>query len=620
MTDLPGRSSSEPPDAADYSDGAEQRITSILRKARDRSDGSDELAQVIVDWETRYHLSPLRANLLRPLNIRSGLRVLEVGCGTGVLSRWLGEQGASVTALEPVSLRAEAARLRCEGLDNVTTRECTVDELDADEEFDLVIVVGVLEHVAGQSDQPNVAAARFLQHCVSHLSPDGAIALAIENQLGMKYLLGYSEDHRGLPWIGVEGYPTPGAQTWSRAGLRSMLAAQGLSDQRWLYPFPDYKLPTTVLSEQLYDTSGADSLIDGFVRVPASEDAGQATFVCDARSAHRVLLSAGLGPDVANSFLVVASRSPSAVEGFVGDHLAWLFGSHRLRQWRRGRVVERKGGNAVIRPVPGSDREASFAWLSQTTPEEVPVWDGRTMDDLLSEHLDRGNLAGVQSLLKLWRTSLVQSDSGSSGSSHPFRPIPGEIALAANQLDVSLSNFIVDDSLVHNIDMEWIADGPISENLAVWRALWYFASGHVAASRSTPWGPVIPVDLLCCQLASVAGLTATVNDLDRMRSAEANLQQLVVGADPYDQVAGMAAIGRMTPIDAAARSTPVNELHATLNANAAVIRSLQEELEDARRVESILLGDIQRLLQAVRVERSTVDELHARLVDSKAKN
>jgi len=92
----------------DYADGAEDRLLEILGQADDLSSLSDELAAQINDWPTRYHLARERSNLLRPLQIAAGLRVLEIGAGTGAISRYLGETGASVVALEGSLPRARA--------------------------------------------------------------------------------------------------------------------------------------------------------------------------------------------------------------------------------------------------------------------------------------------------------------------------------------------------------------------------------------------------------------------------------------------------------------------------------------------------------------------------------
>ena len=59
-----------------WRDGAETRLESILRTTTDLSTASDDLAGQIDDWPTRYHLDRRRTNLLRPLHLGPGVRVL----------------------------------------------------------------------------------------------------------------------------------------------------------------------------------------------------------------------------------------------------------------------------------------------------------------------------------------------------------------------------------------------------------------------------------------------------------------------------------------------------------------------------------------------------------------
>src|SRR5688500_15462319 len=102
-----------------YLDGGEEAMRQVLEGPIDRTTGSDELAARINDWPSRYHLSRLRANLLRPLRLGPGARLLGVGAGTGPVARDAGEQGAEVGALEGSLPRARVAASRCEGLDRV---------------------------------------------------------------------------------------------------------------------------------------------------------------------------------------------------------------------------------------------------------------------------------------------------------------------------------------------------------------------------------------------------------------------------------------------------------------------------------------------------------------------
>ena len=117
-----------------YTDGAdvEARILSIVQAAKDRSTFSEELISGITDWPSEYHLSRSRHVLIRPLGIQRGDTVLELGCGCGAITRYLGEIGAKVTAVEGSVSRARIAAARCIDLDNVRV---VVDDLQCVEKI-----------------------------------------------------------------------------------------------------------------------------------------------------------------------------------------------------------------------------------------------------------------------------------------------------------------------------------------------------------------------------------------------------------------------------------------------------------------------------------------------------
>lgn len=239
-----------------YSDGAssERALHGILSNASDLSSDSSELQASICDWPTEYHLSVSRTNLLRSLDLTGVKRILELGCGCGSITRFLGEQtGVEVDAVEGSHVRSALARLRCTGLDNVQISNANFNDIELPEaEYDLVLFVGVTEYAGrfskAASDQEalNALLAMGKRAC----KKNGAVLVAIENRLGMKYALGACEDHYGLPFVGLDDYPqATGIRTYSKAEWLGHIAAVGFSQYRLMLPFPDYKIPTTVLRD-----------------------------------------------------------------------------------------------------------------------------------------------------------------------------------------------------------------------------------------------------------------------------------------------------------------------------------------------------------------------------------
>jgi len=564
-----------------YRDGSEERILEVLTAASDRSSDSDELAAAITDWPSRYHLSRQRASLLRPLRLGPGLRILEIGAGTGVLSRYLAETGAQVVALEGSVERARAAAVRCAGLDNIEVVCGSLASYDDPLGFDLVCIVGVLEYSA--SGAGGSATHRdFLARAAELRRADGALLVAIENQIGVKYLLGYREDHLGLPWIGVEGYPgSHGIRTFTRRDLEAMLVAAGMPAQTWLYPFPDYKLPSVVLSDALYDLAEAPKLVDQLVRHPVRDDGTARTLLCDDRRAHRVMLEAGLGRDIANSFLVIAA-APGRVPSFLPDRtvLAWRLGDDRRRRWRRHLELRVADAGLTIRtPVSAApvvpQREA---WLSHDPTTESRYVMGQTTEELVLEACDQQDAGALTAALEAWRRFLDdRADTGSNGGSdpHPFRPSAGGPRLPPEYLDVALSNFVVEDDGLHFIDREWQARGGVARDLVMTRALWLFSQYVIRTGATHPWPDATTVDELATRLGELCGLDVRPQILERMRAAEVELQHIVTGVDPGRLAEDLEWISR--------QSRNSLEIYATLPATRARrdVLSVLQQLRDS---------------------------------------
>jgi len=539
----------------EYRDGSEDRLYSILAEAKDRSSLSDELAAKIDDWPTRYHLSRQRANLVRPLNLGPSLRILEIGGGTGAISRYLGESGASVTALEGSLERAQVAALRCQGLENVEVVCGALEAFEDSEGFDLVCLVGVLEYAGcgkGETAEPKA----FLDHAARHLRPDGALLVAIENQIGLKYLVGYEEDHLGRPWAGVEGYGQgEGVETFSRRGLGGLLDACGLSNQTWFFPFPDYKLPTVVLSEAAYAEDDATILVDQLVRSPVTGATSARALLCDDRRAHQVLLKAGLGPDVANSFLVIAMAGN--VEGHPSlpdpSAIAWHFGNERQTMWIHHQVVEQTAdGRRVRLTFPDHLEEVSQqSWLRQQLVEDEPFHAGPTLETLAVEACREGDTDKLAEVLGSWRGAIDgcrYPRPKDLGAGNPFFGKTTGDVLPPTFLDLCLSNFVATDDRIEFIDREWVAGDAVDAEIVMMRGLWLLARTLVFGGSNHPWSPTLTVDELTIKLGALCGgLRVDAELLDVWRMAEGELQALVSGSDPDKVRADLEWSGSLSP-------------------------------------------------------------------------
>ncbi|RYY20990.1 MAG: class I SAM-dependent methyltransferase, partial [Chitinophagaceae bacterium] len=332
-----------------YSDGdhTEEALLKIVQEADDLSIASLYWHRHVKDWPTQYHLSPKRADLLRPFRkALAGKKVLELGAGCGAITRFLGEAGARVTAVEGSLRRATITAERTRDLPDVNVVCDLIDQFDAGEQYDFVILVGVLEysHLFIEGDQPDHL---LLSRIRRMLLPSGTLLVAIENKLGLKYWAGAPEDHVGKPFVGLENsYEQKGPRTYGKKELTALLHSSGFISTNFSYPFPDYKLPSIILRDSALhgELNGIENIL-----VPAIERPASGAYVpgfAMERVMH-ALVSNELTGDLANSFLVTAWPD-KITELHAEGALAYIYSSGRRPEFRKENVIIKEGSQLIV--------------------------------------------------------------------------------------------------------------------------------------------------------------------------------------------------------------------------------------------------------------------------------
>lgn len=117
----------------------------------------------------------------------TGLRILDVGCGAGIVSEQLARIGARVVGLDACKENIEAAEAHAAldpGLADRLSYQCSTVEEHAsgvEEPYDCVVASEVLEHVDCQEV--------FLRKCTGVLRPNGSIFVTTINRNTRSWLL-----------------------------------------------------------------------------------------------------------------------------------------------------------------------------------------------------------------------------------------------------------------------------------------------------------------------------------------------------------------------------------------------------------------------------------------------
>lgn len=143
----------------------------------------------------------LKSGMLKPFE---GLRLLDIGCGGGLISEPMARLGADVVAVDAAEKNIKTASLHAaqSGLD-IDFRHTTAEALAADgEQFDIIVNMEVVEHVADVS--------AYLAACRALLKPGGIMLLSTINRTPKAYLFAIIGAERVLRWLPV------GAHDWKK--------------------------------------------------------------------------------------------------------------------------------------------------------------------------------------------------------------------------------------------------------------------------------------------------------------------------------------------------------------------------------------------------------------------
>lgn len=464
-----------------YSDGDENenRLLKILKSAKDVRVNSKELHQHQNDWPSIYHLSSLRGNLLGPLmdTMLPGKSILELGAGCGAITRFLGETGADVVAVEGSRRRASIISERCRDLPNVSVVSDLIQAFDSGERFDIVTLIGVLEYasVFFEGDDP---VNQMLKLASSFLKPSGRFVVAIENKIGLKYFAGAPEDHTGLPMFGINNsYSNKTAVTFGRLELLNRIQHCGLKFVKLFIPLPDYKLPVSILcppafSPQISDLGWDPSpLLIGSVAFDA-----QTTFIpsFSTEMAWQSISENGLAQELANSFLFVAS--PQSFE--LGDDiLATHYGAWRPAMFARETQFLASENKIVVRRRPSAKKAAQ-----NDTPWKYSEYVQGTF--WFAEMVRAMNIPGwtINSLAewaKTWIAELQRHILQDCGNDMPQFQLFSHF-LPGNYIDATPFNLIIDkNGMGHFFDLKWDFGSAIPIQLVILRGL------YIAMTRIT---------------------------------------------------------------------------------------------------------------------------------------
>lgn len=485
-----------------YSEGAEEDELLEIVKNHTQEE-FNHIIQHRKRWSVLYHLSHIRGNIVDFLPIEKTDQVLEVGAGCGAVTGTLAKKAGKVTCIELSRKRSLINAYRNRECSNVEIRVGNFQDIEKrlQEKYDYIMLIGVFEYAASYiaDDSPY---EKFLEILARHIKPDGRIVIAIENKNGMKYLAGCREDHVGMFYEGIMGYAhSNGVRTFSKDELSRITNRCGFENE-FFYPYPDYKLPTTIYSNEFLPKNG--ELADNLRNFDADR-----IVAFDESLAFNEALRLGKFPEYSNSFLCLLSKQEKVLarrpvyskhsnersddycirtdieidsEGkrfAVKYPLTEAAKKHVLKmldfyEWQKQEYEGTKLKPNRCRAKEGVPDAVEFEYLTGNTLETE-------LDLLFGQEMDEAAIAVIREFVDIVSNLPGQTD---FEMTEKFREFFGDAdlpeglqSLKVTNLDLIFSNIIINNGW-NVIDYEWTFDFPIPLHFLIYRALFYYFRGE----------------------------------------------------------------------------------------------------------------------------------------------
>ena len=480
-----------------YSDGdIEETMLEMAKKGISYED----LPREEVSFPLVYHFAAIRENILNWYPFREGASVLEIGSGCGAITGLLCRKCRKVVSVELSMRRASINYERHKDCDNLTLMVGNLNDMDLGEAFDYIVLNGVLEYAASftEGDRPYES---FLKKMASFLKKDGRILIAIENRLGLKYFAGAPEDHTDQYFLGLNDYPgCDSVRTFSKGELSALLTDSGLPQMRFYYPYPDYKFPREIFTDETLQSNGYGRDYQSYT--------GKNFRLFEESSLAHSLVQEGIGAELANSFLVEAGAEAFPEKERI---LYAKMNSEREERFQIATLIQeeqkavRKVIKEALRPEAAAFVDsmrtagrralpAPYAYLEGQGADgrmEYPFVQGETLLGRLQKMAKHRDRQGILSTLRDFRDSFFAGAVRTGTYQSPeFREIFGDRQGKAEydcirpaNIDIVCDNIFPNPDKTYIIDYEWIFDLEVPVPFIMWRMLhdFYMRTPELAA-------------------------------------------------------------------------------------------------------------------------------------------
>lgn len=211
--------------------------------------------------DTIKELDNIRKNLIYSYDFKQNSNVLEIGALVGEITEALCEKNEKVISIAFEQQEAETIAKKCEAEEKLEIIVGKLQDIKLKEKFDYITLIGILEYAQHIFDGEEPA-KELVKYCVNLLKPNGKLLIATDNKFALKSYVGDFDECTGNTFDSITGYKSSKKEyKLGKKKIEAILKDVGLNYYKFLYPLPNYKLPSLIFSDEYLPTS---SKINGY--------------------------------------------------------------------------------------------------------------------------------------------------------------------------------------------------------------------------------------------------------------------------------------------------------------------------------------------------------------------